>query len=39
MLPTEKAMFALSVESVFPAKGQVFQVWQACWREPETFLD
>ncbi|MBP7393712.1 MAG: hypothetical protein KA945_07735 [Zoogloea sp.] len=33
-----KAMFALSVESVFPATGQAFRVWQACWREPETFL-
>jgi len=32
------AMFALSVESVFPVAGQVFQVRQACRREPETFL-
>ena len=32
------ALFASSVESVFPATGQAFRVWQACWREPETFL-
>ena len=31
-------MFALSVESVFPSIGQVFQVSRASWREPETFL-
>jgi hypothetical protein len=29
-LAFELAMFALSVESVFPATGKAFRVWQAC---------